>query len=364
MSPTRLSTRIVAVASEPLTLPLTEPFGIATGAQVVAENVLVRVTLEDGTVGLGEAAPFPAVSGETQAGTLEAAHAAGPGLVGRDARAWRPVAAWLADAFPHAPAARCGLEMAVLDALARHHGLPLWALFGGCGAVLETDMTVPTGGREHAVTSARAVLARGIRTVKVKVGALSPAEDAARLADIHAACPEARLLADANGGYSLAQAEDFLARLEAARVPLAVLEQPVPAADLEGMAALVRRGGVPVCADESARSARDVLRLVQARAADMVNLKVTKTGVAEALAMWAVARSAGLTLMVGGMVESTLAMSFSLHLAAGLGGFTEADLDTHLFIARHPFQGGLVVDGARLSVSHVVRGHGVEWAAS
>jgi L-Ala-D/L-Glu epimerase len=85
-----LSTLITALAFEPLDLPLTEPFAIATGAQHVAHNVLVRLTLADGTQGLGEAAPFPAVSGETQAGTLVALESAREHLLGQDARAWRP----------------------------------------------------------------------------------------------------------------------------------------------------------------------------------------------------------------------------------------------------------------------------------
>ncbi|MCI0571169.1 MAG: dipeptide epimerase [Myxococcaceae bacterium] len=358
MSPTR----ITHVTVEPLTLQLTEPFAIATGAQTAADNILVRVTLADGTEGLGEGAPFTAVSGETQAGALEAAGRAREVLVERDARTWRALAGTLSAALPHAPAARCALEIAVLDALTRHLGVPLWAFFGGCGTALETDMTVTAGDRAHAEASARAILARGITTVKVKVGALPPEEDAARMAAIHAAHPTARLYADANGGYTVAQAETFLRALREARVPLALLEQPVPTGDIEGMAALCRSGGVPICADESARCAADVVRLVRADAAHAINLKVMKCGVVETLSMWAVARAAGLELMVGGMVESVLAMSFSAHLAAGLGGVSYADLDTPMFIAKHPFRGGFVQDGALLSLSHVERGHGVTLA--
>jgi L-alanine-DL-glutamate epimerase-like enolase superfamily enzyme len=183
-----------------------------------------------------------------------------------------------------------------------------------------------------------------------------------RLVAIHAVAPRARLFADANGGYTLAGARTFLAALERARVPLSLLEQPVAAEDFEGMAALTRESRVPVCADESARSAADVLRLIRERAAHGINIKTMKCGLVEALAMWQLARAAGLELMVGGMVESTLAMSASAHLAAGLGGFTYADLDTPLFIARHPFQGGATYSGERLSVAHAVAGHGVTLA--
>lgn len=355
-------TLITAATFEPLHLPLTEPFAIATGAQHAAENVLVRVTLADGTVGLGEAAPFTAVSGETQGSTLAAMKSVHAGLLGKDVRAWRPLSEWLGDGLALAPAARAGLEMAVLDALARHHRVPLYVLLGGAGTTLEIDMTVTAGDVAHAAQSARAILSRGITTLKVKVGALGPAEDAARMVAIYEVAPKARLFADANGGYDVAESLAFLKELERAGVPLALFEQPVPAHDVAGMAEVAKRSRVPVCADESARSAKDVLRLIREGAAHAINIKTMKCGVVEALTMWSLARAAGLELMVGGMVESVLAMSASAHLAAGLGGFTYADLDTPLFIASHPFKGGLRYTEARLDLDPDAPGHGVTLA--
>ena len=92
---------------------------------------------------------------------------------------------------------------------------------------------------------------------------------------------------------------------------------------------------------------------------DAVNIKPMKSGILEAIAIWNVATAAGLKLMIGGMLESPLAMSFSAHLAAGLGGFTYVDLDTPMFMQGHPFVGGFLQTGARLSVAHVEMGHGV-----
>ncbi|ADO76010.1 dipeptide epimerase [Stigmatella aurantiaca] len=353
-------TLITALTVEPLDLPLTEPFAIATGAQHVAHNALVRLTLADGTTGLGEAAPFTAVSGETQAGTLAALQSVRERLLGKDARAWRPLSEALSEALAGQPSARCALETALLDALARHHRVPLWVFFGGAGTALDIDMTVTAGDRAHAVASARAILARGITTLKVKVGATSPEQDVERLVAIREVAPQARLFADANGGYTEAQARAFLTGLERAQVPLALFEQPVPPEDFEGLAALTRASRIPICADESARSAQDVLRLVRERAAHGINIKTMKCGVVESLTMWHLARAAGLELMIGGMVESVLSMSLSAHLATGLGSFHYADLDTPLFIARHPFRGGYQLEGAQVSIASARAGHGVE----
>ena len=356
-----LPTTITELRFEPLDLALTEPFAIATGAPDMANNVLIRLKLADGTVGLGESAPLTAVSGETQASTLKALASVHEALLGRDARSWRPIGAWLAEALPGAPSARCGLELALLDALGRHHRMPLFSFFGGAGTWLDIDMTVTAGDEAHAASSARAIVARGIRTLKVKVGAVSPEEDVRRMVAIRREAPHARLFADANGGYTVAQARTFLVGLEAANIPLALFEQPVRRQDWEGMVELTRSSRVPICADESARSAQDVLRLAREGGAHGVNLKLMKSGVVESLAMWHLARASGMHLMMGGMVESTLAMSSAAHFAAGLGGFDYADLDTHLFIREHSFRGGLrMPEGGRVDIGHVQAGHGVD----
>ena len=94
-------------------------------------------------------------------------------------------------------------------------------------------------------------------------------------------------------------------------------------------------------------------------AAGVINIKLMKSGVAEALEVVEVARQAGVGLMIGGNIESILAMTMSACFAAGLGGFAFADLDTPLFLAENPFQGGFSLDGARISVAHIDHGHGV-----
>jgi L-alanine-DL-glutamate epimerase-like enolase superfamily enzyme len=354
--------RVAFVTATPIDLELTEPFAIARGAATSARNVIVSVALEDGTVGLGEAAPFTAVSGETQEGTLAAVQGAASVLVGSDARAHLRIAAELAELCPDAPAARCALEMAVLDAVTRQQRTPLWLHFGGAGSALETDLTITAGDAAHASHAAKRAWERGITVLKLKVGALSGQSDAERLRAVHEAAPNARLIADANGGFSVAEASRFLHDVRRMRLPLELLEQPVDPGDWLELARSLPETSVLLCADESARSASDLIALVRANAVGAVNLKPMKTGIAEALAMWHVARASGVRLMIGGMVESVLAMSFSAHFAAGLGGFDYVDLDTPMFIATHPFQGGFVQDRARLDVSAVPSGHGVTWA--
>ena len=166
---------------------------------------------------------------------------------------------------------------------------------------------------------------------------------------------------DANGGYDAGSALQLLARLRAASVPIALFEQPVPAGDLDGLARVTLEGGVRVCADESARSKEDVVEIARRHAAHAINIKLMKCGVVEALDMWTLAEAHGLGRMIGGMVESILAMSFSAHFAHGLGGFSFVDLDTPLFIEGSPFVGGFQLEGARLSLASIERGIGVSF---
>jgi L-alanine-DL-glutamate epimerase-like enolase superfamily enzyme len=114
-----------------------------------------------------------------------------------------------------------------------------------------------------------------------------------------------------------------------------------------------------VAADESAIDVADVLRIARTGAAQVVNIKLMKRGIVEALDMVAVCRANHLQLMIGGMVESILAMTTSACFAAGLGGFSYVDLDTPMFMAENPFSGGFIQQGCTLDVQHIAAGHGV-----
>ncbi|MSU49226.1 MAG: dipeptide epimerase [Opitutus sp.] len=352
----------------PLDIPLFEPFGISGGAQAAANNVLVTLELADGTLGYGEAAPLPAYNGETQAQALAVLRGAQPWLAGHPAGDWRRAAADFRERGGAAcGSAQCAFEMALLDALTKQRGEPLWKFFGGTSkgsglapAELETDMTVTTGSAAEAAAAARNIRARGIRMIKVKVGGKDgPAHDLARLYAIHDVAPDSPLILDGNAGVSRAAAAELVRGLKARGIAPALLEQWLAKDDLSGARALGEESGWLVAADESVTSADDARRIVAERAAGTINIKLMKGGVAVAFDIVAVAKSAGLKLMIGGNIESILAMTVSACFAAGQGGFDFADLDTPLFLASNPFEGGYALDGGKISVAHIAVGHGV-----
>jgi len=352
---------IARVDVAPLDIPMKKAFGIAGGAQELARNVLVTVVLEDGTTGIGEAAPLPAFNGETQELAIEALERAAPRLVGADAAAWF---ADLPDVIEEATSpigsAACALETAVLDAFGRAQGRSLREIFGGAETWLVTDVTITTGTVEEAAAEARAFAA--FTTLKIKIGAADHDTDVARVLAIRDARPDARLLLDANASLDVDRAVRMLDDLKRHRCVPVLFEQPVRAGDdaLDALAEIRKRTTVPIALDESAKHAQDVIRAHRAGAADIVNVKLMKAGVRSAMEVAVAARSCGLGLMIGGMVEARVAMGTSACFAAGLGGFTYVDLDTPLFLAEDPFEGGYAQDGPRIDLRPVRAGHGCE----
>ncbi len=353
------STIITAVQVERLDLPLFEPFVIATGEFPAANNTLVRVELADGTVGLGEGSPSLSSGGETARTVLLAAREMTTLLEGRDAARWRDIAAFLLANFEAHSCARAAVEMAVLDALTRHYHIPLYQWFGGAGTAVETDMTIPIVIPDHARELAGQIAARGIRSIKIKVGG-DREQDVARVVAIHEGAPDAAILLDGNQGYDVAGALRLLRVLERHGIEPILFEQPVHKDDWEGLVAVTARSPVPVAADECVHSPAEALRVVRNRAADVINIKLMKSTFLGALDIVGICRASRTGLMVGAMMESRLATAAAAHFVAGTGGFRYVDLDTPMLINGDPFHGGYSQTGGVYDLSEVQAGHGVE----
>jgi L-alanine-DL-glutamate epimerase-like enolase superfamily enzyme len=346
-----VTTCIVAATARPLDVPMTKAFGIAGGAQEIARNVLVTLELAGGVRGYGEAAPFPAFNGETQERALADLARVLPDFIGRDVRDFRGRVECDASA-----SALCAIETAIVDAQARAEGRSLRAFFGGAEEVLVSDVTIVTGTVEDAVRDASAF--REFRTLKIKVGGHDLDRDVARVLAVHAVRPDAELLLDANGGFTLDEAIRLAAELAHAGVRPALFEQPIAAGDWGALAEVRQKTGLRIAIDESVSRVSDVAEAVRHRAADAVNVKIMKSGIFEAAAIARAAAAAGLDRMIGGMVETRLAMGTSACIAAGLGGFRIVDLDTPLFLAADPFEGGYRYEGDRVDLRPIALGHG------
>jgi len=177
---------------------------------------------------------------------------------------------------------------------------------------------------------------------------------------VHAGAPRAALVLDANAGLSAEGALGLLDALARHGVSVALFEQPVPADDWPGLARVGARCRLAL--DESVVTPGDAIVAVQRLGPPhVVNVKLMKSGIVGALDVVAAARAGGMSLMIGGMLESSLAMSASACFASGLGGFEFVDLDTPLFLRDSPFRGGFALRADVIDVSVIGEGHGVDF---
>ena len=353
------STTIERILVEPLTIPLLEPFAIATGSVSCARNVLITITLKDGSVGYGECAPFPPSTGESQETALAAAQGCSDLLKGLDAANWRQLSKLVHSLYYAQTTVCAGIEMALLDALTRSYGVPLYIFLGGASSSVETDLSIPMVTPEHGYELAQAALKQGIRIIKIKIGG-DLREDVARVEAIREAAPGLGLLLDANQGYTASEALLCLEALEDRDIRPLLMEQPVHKDDYEGLRYVTQHTTVPVAADESAANAASVARLLKMNAVNVVNIKLMKAGIVEALDIAALCRATHTQLMIGAMIESRLAIAAAAHIASGLGGFSFIDLDTPMLLAEDPFTGGFEQQADVYDLSGVKSGLGIE----
>ena len=332
--------RICKTEVRPLRGRLIQPFRTALGDHHTLDNLLFAIYLEGGKAYFGEAAVATHITGETQAETHNNLHAAGRWLAGRDIREYLRISAGLHERFGQNPAAIAAVEMALADALTSRLHIPLWKLFGTKCRRLKTDITIVLADLQETAVTARRFYRQGFRQFKIKVGRDLDL-DIKRIEAVHQWAPKAVIYVDANQGFSAGETIEFLRAVKRLGIHPALLEQPVPRDDWDGLKKISRSTSIPVCADESVRTLAEAVKMIKEQAAAVINIKLMKFGLIHADAIARLARASGVQLMIGGMLESTLAMTASAHLAAGLGCFSYIDLDTPFFIrgevTRNPY---------------------------
>jgi L-alanine-DL-glutamate epimerase-like enolase superfamily enzyme len=310
------------VEVERLSVPLHSPFVTALRRATCVESVVVRVTDSDGRSGLGEAPQNWPVLGASVDGS--AACLAGPlrdAVLGRSAD---PFETWpvIDRAVAGNGAAKAALDCAL-------HDLP-----GSARLAVPTLVTIPVGEPDEIAEAARARVAEGFRTLKLKVGT-DAATDVARVqAAREGAGPGVALRVDANTGWDCFEAVRVVRALEDAGVGLQLVEQPVGRRDLLGLAHVRRHVETPVMADESVFDLDDLVELARHEAADLVNIKIAKAGgITPALELARVARAHGIGVSVGCMLESEVGVSAAAALAAQVDCDVAPDLDGAWWLA-------------------------------
>ena len=314
----------LAVAVE--TFPIAGAFTISRGSRT--EAVVVTATVGDGRhIGRGECVPY-ARYGETVQGVARSVAEQGPRL-----REGGAIGALTAGLKPGA--ARNALDCALWDLAAKRTGKRVWELVGTSPpAPMVTCYTLSLGTPESMEAAARAAAHRPL--LKVKLGGDG---DVARIAAVRRGAPQSRLVVDANEAWRESNLAGNAAACAAAGVEL--IEQPLPAGEDQALAGF--RSPVILCADESAHGPDSLSGLIGRYGA--VNIKLDKTGgLTDALAMADAADAAGLKIMAGCMVGTSLAMAPALLIGARAAW---VDLDGPLLLAQDRAP-GLLFEGSTI----------------
>ncbi|MEO3938778.1 dipeptide epimerase [Dermatophilaceae bacterium Soc4.6] len=355
---------VVSVVCLHLSVALHTPFVTALRRTDSCETLVVRVTDSDGVVGWGEAPQVWQVTGESLASAQACVdQMLAPVLVGRDVDDWCEVSATVQRAVARNHGAKAAVDTALHDLVARRAGLPLPQLLARTyaaaapagaapiGLLVSTDVTLSAGSAEDLGEAAAARVADGFSTLKMKIGT-DAATDVARVRAVRERVgPHVVVRLDANQGWTRGEAVEVIRALEEADLGVDLVEQPVAGDDVEGLAWVRSRVGLPIMADESLYSVIDLDRILRLGAADLVNVKLAKCG---SLAVGALllerAAGAGLGTLVGTMMESQIGVGAAASLAAALPTSTTNDLDAAWWAARPPFEGGVTYDGPTLTL--------------
>lgn len=303
------------------------PFTIATGTMHYAQNILIRVHTDIGLYGVGECSAFPMIVGETQATCFEMAKDFATLWKNKNAAALEERLQELHSYTAFNATIKSAFDMALYDLAAKAAGQPLYRFLGGNKKELETDLTIGIDTPDNMATKAVDFVKRGVRIIKIKLGK-NAREDVERVRRIReAAGPSIGLRIDANQGWSY---EDALFALTAmGSFNIQFCEQPMRFWDDDKLPALVKQSPIKIMADESVFNHYDAKRIIAAGACDYVNIKFAKSGgIWEARKIHSVCKENNIPCMMGGMLESRVALSAFAHFALAHDNVIFYDMDT------------------------------------
>ena len=348
------SMKITDIRLGMLRVPLKTPFKTALRTVEAVEDIVVEIHTDTGHIGYGEAPPTPPITGDTHGSIVEAIrrHIA-PRLLGEDVANLNRITRIVQGAMERNTSAKAAVEIAVYDLWAQLHDAPLYRMLGGGEPVITTDITVSVDHIDKMVADSLSAVDRGFESLKIKVGK-DIGLDIERVKAIHAAVEGRALMRlDANQGWTPKQAVFAMHALEEAGVHLELLEQPVKAQDVDGLKYVTERVHTPIMADESVFGPLQVIDLIQRHAADIINIKLMKTGgISNAVRIADIAALYGVPCMIGCMIESSISVAAAVHLAVAKADvITKVDLDGPSLAQFDPVVGGVTFNEAEISIS-------------
>ncbi len=323
-------------------IPLAKPFKTALRTVKNVEDIVIQIVTDTDQSGFGEAPPTAVITGDTKGSIITAVKDfITPALVGMEIDNLDGIFRKLNSCIVKNTSAKAAVDMAVYDLYAKQYQTPLYKLLGGTRTLVETDITISVNPVPEMVADSLEAVRKGYKILKIKVGKEGLKDVECIMAIREAVGPDVKLRVDANQGWNAKQSVQIITAMEDKGLDIELVEQPVPAHDFKGMQFVTGHVATPILADESVFSAEDAIHIIQNGAADLINIKLMKTGgIYNALKICDIAEIYGVECMIGCMLEGKLSVSAAAHLAAARGIITRADLDGPSLCKTDPFPGG------------------------
>lgn len=325
-------------------IKLKEPFKISLGVLEYAENVIVVIETDTGLKGFGECSPFATIHGETMATCYSIGEMIANHLVGKDPLEIESCHKTMDSLIFGNTSIKSAFDIALYDIASQHAGLPLYEFLGGQhNKTLQTDYTVSIDFAEKMATDAKKIIERGFRIIKVKLGG-SYEDDLARIKAIRKAIgDDVPVRIDANQGWDKETAVKLLQAFE--KFNIQHCEEPINKRKYSELPSICRETSIPIMADESCFDHIDSQKLIDLKACQRFNIKLGKSsGIFKALKIIQQAEKAGLSMQVGGFLESRLGFTASAHLALCSDMIKFFDFDTPLMFVEDPISGGIIYE--------------------
>ncbi|MFT8349988.1 dipeptide epimerase [Clostridium saccharoperbutylacetonicum] len=335
-----------------ISVPLVTPFKTALRIVEKINDVVVKIITDTGEIGYGEAAPTAVITGETKESIKSAIiNYIKPSIIGLDIVELEVIMERLQNSILKNTSAKAAVDMAIYDLYAKKYEAPLYKILGGYRNEITTDITISVNDVSEMVNDSIKAVKDGFNILKIKVGKESE-KDIERITEIRKAIGEdVKLRIDANQGWTSKQAVKIISKLEDKNINIDLVEQPVKYWDLEGMKYVTQNTYTKILADESVFSSLDALKIIQEKAADLINIKLMKTGgIYNALKICNIAEMHGIECMIGCMLESKISVSAAANLGAARKIITLIDLDGPALCKSDPIIGGPIFKGSSIKM--------------
>ncbi len=345
--------RIKDVQIGHISVPLVRPFKTALRTVNSVEDVIVKIITDTGNIGYGEAPPTGVITGDTKGAIISAIEDhIKKSIIGIDIENFEEIMLKLDKSIVKNTSAKAAVDIALYDLYGQLYKAPLYKLLGGYRKKIITDITISVNSPEQMALDSIDAVKHGYRTLKIKVGVDSDMDIKRMKAIREAVGYDIDLRIDANQGWKPKEAVYTLRKMEDAGLNIEFVEQPVEAHDIDGLKFVTNNVHIPVMADESVFSPADALKIMQLRAADLINIKLMKTGgLHNALKICSMAEIYGVECMIGCMLEAKVSVTAAVHLAAAKSIITKIDLDGPVLCNEDPVDGGAIFQDYKISLS-------------